>query len=269
MGATVGGRLREGGAEVRTSLRNRSAASADRARRHGLVAIDDDAELLRDAAFVLSIVPPAEAVGLARRLAPALADSDRKPLYVDCNAISPVTVAEVAGLVERTGAPFVDAGIIGGPPTAGAAGPKFYASGAAVARFAELRDRGLDVRPIEGGIGAASALKMSYGSLTKGLTALGSAMMLGAARAGVADVLKAELANSQPALKAWLDRQVPRMPAKAYRWIAEMDEVASYVGKPSPSAQMFEGVARLYDQLARSYAGDRRDIEALEKFVKG
>jgi hypothetical protein len=40
------------------------------------------------------------------------------------------------------------------------------------------------------------------------------------------------------------------------------------VGEPSPSAQMFKGVARLYEQLARSYEGDRREIEALSNFVK-
>jgi hypothetical protein len=110
---------------------------------------------------------------------------------------------------------------------------------------------------------------MAYGSITKGFTAIGAAAMLGATAAGVADPLKRELADSQPALKAWLDRQMPNMYAKAYRWVAEMEEVSAFVGKPSPSSQMFEAVARLYDQLARSHAGDRKDVEALADFVKG
>ncbi|HXP78220.1 MAG TPA: DUF1932 domain-containing protein [Stellaceae bacterium] len=269
MGAAVGGRLREKGAEVRTSLLGRSAKTAERARHHGLIAIDDDAQLVRDAAFVLSIVPPAEAVPLARRLAPALADSTATPVYIDCNAVSPVTVAEAATVIERAGCPFVDAGIIGGPPRPSAPGPKFYACGAAVERFASLREHGLDIRAVEGKIGTASALKMAYGSVTKGFTAIGAAAMLSATMAGVAEPLKRELADSQPALKAWLDRQMPNMYAKAYRWVAEMEEVSAFVGNPSPSAQMFQGVARLYDRLARSHAGDRRDIQALEEFVKG
>jgi len=269
MGAAVGGRLRENGVEVRTSLTGRSAKTAERARRHGLIALDDDARLVADAAFVLSIAPTAEAVPLARRLAPALADSTAKPVYVDCNAVSPATVAEVATAIERTGCPFVDAGIIGGPPRPGTPGPRFYACGPAVERFAALREYGLDVRAIDGQIGTASALKMAYGSITKGFTAIGASAMLGATAAGVADPLKRELADSQPALKAWLDRQMPNMYGKAYRWVAEMEEVSAFVGKPSPSSQMFEGVARLYDQLARSHAGDRKDIEALAKFTKG
>jgi L-threonate 2-dehydrogenase len=269
MGAAVGGRLREKGAEVRTSLVGRSPKTAERARRQGLVSIDDDAALVQDAAFVLSILPPAEAVPLARRLAPVLAHSATKPVYVDCNAVSPVTVAEAATAIERAGCPFVDAGIIGAPPRPGTPGPKLYACGPAAERFAALREHGLDVRPIEGKIGTASALKMAYGSITKGFTAIGAAAMLAAVTAGVADPLKRELADSQPALKAWLDRQLPNMYAKAYRWVAEMEEVSAFVGNPSPSSQMFQGAARLYDQLARSHDGDRRDIEALAEFVRG
>ncbi len=268
MGAAVGGRLREKGAEVRTSLVGRTAKTAERARRNGLTVVNDDAELVAGADFVLSIAPPAEAVPLARRLSPALADSSQKPIYVECNAVSPVTVAEAATAIGRTGCAFVDAGIIGGPPQPGAPGPKFYACGPAVARFATLREYGLDVRAIGGQIGTASALKMAYGSITKGFTAIGSAAILGATAAGVADTLRCELADSQPALKAWLDRQLPKMGAKAYRWVAEMEEVSAFLGKPSPSAQMYEGVARLYEQLARSYEGDKKDIEALAVFVK-
>lgn len=268
MGAAVGGRLRENGTEVRTSLVGRSAKTAERARRYGLTVVNDDAELVADADFVLSIAPPTGAVPLARRLAPVLKDSAAKPVYVECNAVSPVTITEAATAIARTGCGFVDAGIIGGPPRPGTPGPKFYACGPAVGRFATLRERGLDVRVLEGQIGTASALKMAYGSITKGVTAIGTAAILGATKAGVADALRRELADSQPALKAWLDRQLPNMYAKAYRWVAEMEEVAAHLGKPSPSAQMYEGVARLYEQLARSYEGDKKDIEALAAFVK-
>ncbi len=268
MGAAVGGRLTEGGAEVRTSLAGRSTKSAERAKRHGLIAVDSDAALLADAQFVLSIVPPAEALPLARRLAPALAASRAKPIYVDCNAVSPATVVEVAGALRSSGCAFVDAGIIGSPPQPGGAGPRFYAAGPAAPRFAELRECGIDVRVMEGEIGTASALKMAYASLTKGLTALGTAMMLAAAQAGVADTLKRELGESQPMLKAWLERSVPRMYPKAYRWVAEMEEIAAFLGDRSRGAEMFEGIAKLYERIARSYEGDRRDIDVLGGFVE-
>ena len=114
---------------------------------------------------------------------------------------------------------------------------------------------GLDIRIVGGGMGAASALKMSYAGITKGLTALGAAMMLGATRAGVAEALHAELAASQPALLPWFTRQIPSMYQKAYRWVAAMDEIADFLGDDPAAAKMFSGAARRYERLARDGRG--------------
>src|SRR6516165_5112444 len=89
----------------------------------------DERALLSGADYVLSILPPDQAEGLAARLAPALQSLPVKPVYVDCNAVSPQTAARIAAIVEPTGAAFVDGGIIGGPPREGYGGPAIYASG--------------------------------------------------------------------------------------------------------------------------------------------
>src|ERR1700726_1639576 len=116
MGAGVGRRLHESGAEVRTLLTGRSAASAERARAAGMVAAAAEGALLEGAVFFLSTLPPGEAEPLAHRLAPTLAALDRKPVYLDCNAVSPQTAISIGEAIAPTGAHFVDAGIIGGPP---------------------------------------------------------------------------------------------------------------------------------------------------------
>src|SRR5258708_16286962 len=119
MGSGVGKRLHQRGAEVRTLLSGRSAASAERAGAAGMKPALDERAWLGGADFVLSILPPGEAENLARQLAPALSALAKKPIYVDCNAISPQTAERVAAIVEPTGAKFVDGGIIGGPPRPG------------------------------------------------------------------------------------------------------------------------------------------------------
>jgi 3-hydroxyisobutyrate dehydrogenase-like beta-hydroxyacid dehydrogenase len=222
-------------------------------------------EEIAGADFLLSIVPPGEAVALAQRFAPRLQQNNRKPIYIDCNAVNPQTAAAVAGTVASTGCPFVDGGIIGAPPRPGSAGPRFYVSGPDAQRSAPLRDRGLDIRVVDGAIGDASALKMSYGGLTKGLTGLGAALVLAAGRAGVEDALRAELAASQPALLAYLSRSVPEMFVKAYRFVDEMDEVAAFVGHPAEQG-VYEGLAALYGRLAEDQAGPRQEIAALAAF---
>ena len=266
MGSGVGQRLVENGIEVRTALDGRSEATIARAKAAGMVGASDEQIAASD--MILSILPPGDALGLAERLAPALRAAAKKPIFVDCNALNPGTVLRIARVIEETGATFVDGGIIGGPPKPGSKGTKIYLSGAAAQRVAELAKYGLEMPIQPGPIGAASAMKMSYAGITKGFTALGAAMMLAATRAGTADDLRAELSASQPALFGWLTRQVPNMYSKAYRWVAEMEEIAQFVGEDPAARQFYEGAARLYERIAADYDGDQRETTALDRFCK-
>jgi putative dehydrogenase len=260
MGAGVGKRLAERGAEVRTLLSGRSEASAGRAKAAGMMAAADERDLLAGADYFLSILPPAEAEGLASRLAPALQSLAKKPIYVDCNAISPQTAERVAAIVEPTGATFVDGGIIGGPPRDGYS-PAIYASGQDAKRTEALKDYGIDWRIIEGPIGAASGLKMSYAGITKGTTAIAAAMLLGAARFGCAEALIAELSSSQPEMLKRMQRGIPGMYDKAYRWVGEMQEISDFLDANGPSAEMYRGIAGLYEYLAAAEAEDKPGLD--------
>jgi 3-hydroxyisobutyrate dehydrogenase-like beta-hydroxyacid dehydrogenase len=265
MGAAIARRLHERGAEVAVTLEGRGPDSAARAA--GLRQLPSEAELAAWADIVLSILPPGQALNLARRLAPVLGQRGEAVLYADCNAVSPTTAKAIAAAIP--GPRFVDIGIIGGPPGPAGPGPRLYASGDAAAALVPLAQFGIDLRPIEGGTGAASGLKMSYAGITKGLTALGSAMALGAARAGAAAALKAELEASQPGLVQYFARSVPDMFDKAYRWVAEMEEIADFLGD-APAAPIYAAMARHYAELARQRAdpspGDA--IESLAEFAR-
>lgn len=263
MGAAVGARLAENGIRVLTSLEGRSAASAARAKAAGMIAASDPEIAAAD--IVLSIVPPGEALPLAQKLAPALNAANKKPVYVDCNAVNPDTVKKIAAVIAQAGCPFVDAGIIGGPPRAGYNGPSFYVSGDDAGKIEPLNELGLVIRRMDGPIGAASAIKMSFGGITKGLIAIGSAMVLAAHRAGVSEALHEELAASQPAVLAYLTRMVPDMFPKAYRWVAEMEEIAGFTGSDA-EREMYEAIATLYERLAQDQAGAKDEISALAGF---
>ena len=265
MGAAVGKRLVDNGVKVLTSLKGRSAETATRAKAAGMAAAGDEEIAACD--FILSILPPGDAVALAERFQPALKASNSKPVYVDCNAINPKTVDRVAAVIAPTDCPFVDSGIIGSPPKPGDAGPRFYASGPAAPRFATLRQYGLDVRVLDGAMSAASALKMSYAGITKGTQAIGAAMMLAATRAGSADALFAELSSSQKDMFAWFKRGLALMPPKAYRWVAEMHEIAGFVGEDPTAHELYEGAAHFYERIAEDFDGDKKDVAALTEFL--
>ncbi len=264
MGSAVGKRLSASGAKVLTALAGRSAASVNRAAASGMA----DADNVRIAAadIILSIVPPGQAVALAESLAPAVRAAARKPVYIDCNAVSPQTVLRIGDIISETGACFIDGGIIGPPPEPDSRNTRLYLSGPDTTAAAVLQRHGLSVVVQPGPIGAASAMKMSYAGITKGFTALGAAMMLGAMRVGTADALVAELAISQPALVAWLTAQMPKMHSKAYRWVAEMEEIAAFLQQDPAGADFFRAAAGLYERIAADYAGAGAECRALDAF---
>ena len=241
------------------------------AAKYGIARVHDSYDaLIAQADFFLSIVPPGDALALANRLTPALARAARKPIYVDLNAVAPETAVAIGDVVTMSGAHYVDGGIIGAPPS-GNYSPKLYLAGDDAKSVERLAAYGLTIRTVHGAIGAASALKMSYAGLTKGLTALGTAMILGAIRADCADELRAELAESQPNMLAWLARQVPSMYPKAYRWIAEMEEIAAFLKDDPAAPAIYQGIARLYERVAevRNKSGtDDGELAELRRFCE-
>ena len=241
MGAAVGQCLVAAGHRVLWVPEGRSAASAARAAAAGLTAASGGlAGLVRKADVIVSVCPPKAALGVARQVA------GFGGVYADANAVSPATAREIAAIVEASGASYVDGGIIGTPP----ATPGFirlYLSGARAGEVQRLFAGGaVDARVIGGdalaggdasaggnalfggdALFAASAVKMAYASWTKGSAALLLAARALARAEGVEDMLLAEWGISQPGLAGRSERAAGSAGAKGWRWIAEMEEIAT------------------------------------------
>jgi len=120
---------------------------------------------------------------------------------------------------------------------------------------------------MDGPVGAASALKMCYAGINKGLIAIGSAMILAAERAGAGDALWTELEHSQAQLLARYGRAIPDMFSKARRWAPEMEEIAGFAAADPAAAQAFHAFAALYERLADDLDGEGTEIAALRDFL--
>ena len=252
MGHAVGAVLARHGARVITVLADRGAETRRRAAAAGIEDAGDDAALMRTADVVLSIVPPARAVALADRLADAARAAGATPAYVDCNAVAPETARRIAEIAAAAGLAFTDGGIVGPAPSVDGEQPRIYVSGPHAAASAALGQRGLDVRVVSTTVGDASAVKICYAALTKGVTALSTELTVAATALGVTDTLWAELADSQPQLFGRLQRQIPAAVPKAHRWVGEMAEIAKTFAACGLTPKLFEGAAELYDFVARN-----------------
>jgi hypothetical protein len=250
MGTGVARLLRDSGLRVVTALEGRSEPTRARAAAAGLEDAGSLAGAVGQADVLLSILPPGRALELARAVG-----RDAGPLYVDCNAVSPATALEIGRAV---GERYVDAGIIGGP-----AAPRVYASGPLASEIADLP---LDVRVLDGEIGQASALKMCYAALTKGLSALLAESMVTAGEHGVAGALRDELADSQPQFLAGAMR-LPGVVPKAYRWVAEMEEIAATFERVGLTPRMLLGAADVYRMVESARAGADAQLDSLDALV--
>ena len=60
---------------------------------------------------------------------------------------------------------------------------------------------------------------------------------------------------------------MPGMYSKAYRWVAELDEISDFVGKDHSENEMLSAAARFYERIADDFEGGKDEIATLDKFV--
>ena len=252
MGHTVGRVLSTHGLRVITCLQGRSERTRSLAESAKIADVPTYQALVSEAEVILSIMVPAQAKAAAQAVADALTETQAELIYADCNAIAPQTTRQLDEIITEAGGRFVDASIIGPPPRNPGA-TRFYASGPHVGDFEALTPFGLDVRPLGEEIGLASAIKMCYASLTKGLTALCTELLTAAEILGVSEALRAEFQMSQSALYQRMEGSLPGMPPKSRRWIGEMEEISATFGHVGLTPKILAGVADMYRFVGETY----------------
>jgi 3-hydroxyisobutyrate dehydrogenase-like beta-hydroxyacid dehydrogenase len=152
--------------------------------------------------------------------------------------------------VGARGATFVDGGIIG-PPARARGTTRLYLSGDEAPRIAALFKEGpLEAITVEGGPGAASALKMAYAAYTKGTSALLVGIRALAIHAGVEQALLAEWARSQGDVGARSERAAGETARKAWRFTGEMAEIAATFDDAGLPNGFFLAAGKIYESLA-------------------
>ena len=130
--------LKSHGVEVLTYDRDRAEVSRKRAENAGVKSLDSMNELVRQAELIVSIVVPSAATNVAAKVAEAASSAGRKGLvFLDANAISPMSADEIAMILRPAGVNFVDGCIIGSAAKMGK-GSIVYVSGADAARLRDL-----------------------------------------------------------------------------------------------------------------------------------
>ena len=245
MGVSVARSIRDGGHEVLWASEGRSTASRERANEHGLVDAGSLSAVCDRSEIILSICPPEAASDLANSVVAA----GFKGIFVDANAISPERMTAIDEQLSAAGISVVDGGIIGLPAWK-AHKTWLYLSGKDAGVVADCAGAGLLQTQVVGSeIGKASALKMCYAALSKGTTALICAILATADELGVRDELSGHWDRDEAGLAQVREMKMRGVTEKAWRYVAEMEEIASTFEAVGQTDGFHKAAADVYRRL--------------------
>lgn len=247
MGSALGARLRDGGARVVVALEGRSERTRRLAAETGLEDVGSLTALLRDASIVLSVVPPETALDAARSLEHE--SGDARPLVAELNAVSPAKARHVATTLGSVGSDTVD-GSISGPPPRNPGTTRIYLSGPRAAEVAALPFEGVERVVVSDVVGDASAVKMCTASVYKGRIAVLAQAFRAAKTHGVVDHVLADLVASGLADADRTGTTLGVASAKAWRYVAEMEEIAETQQAAGLTPDLFRSMVAVYADLA-------------------
>ncbi len=207
-------------------------------------------ECVESAAVVLSTVTTDVALTAATQCVPHLRPGQ---VYVDLNATTPAMKREIAALVSRQGADFVEGAILPAVGVMGAKSQVLVCGEKAAATAATLNALGLNFNDYGPEIGKASSFKMLRSVFSKGLEALLVECLLAGRRAGVADDLWREIvATLDAASFEQVGGNWVRTHGTAHRRrYQEMLQVAELLREMRVDAPMTDGTVALFERSTR------------------
>jgi 3-hydroxyisobutyrate dehydrogenase-like beta-hydroxyacid dehydrogenase len=251
--------LKSHGVDVLTYDKDRAEVSRKRGENAGARSMASMEELVKEAELIVSIVVPSAATRVAANVADAATKAGRKDLlFLDANAISPMTADEIARTLKPSGVNFIDGCIIGSASRMGK-GTIVYVSGPDAARMQALESFKIPIKVLGPSTNQASAFKVVYAGLTKGLQGLFSELFMGARRFGLLDEVRAQYEESFPGLIDKVAPSIVGLRIHAGRRAEEMDELTRTFNHHGLNSFMAPAVQKVLESIAALDTGKASD----------
>ena len=260
------------GAKVLTFAGDRSEATRKRAESVGVELVPSLEDLVSRADLIVSIVVPFAAKPVAQGVARALTKSGRSDLlYVEANAISPMTAEEIGQILTRARARYVDGCILGGAAKIDQ-GTVVYVSGEHASSLEPLNELGLCIKVLGTGLTQASAFKVIHAGLTKGLAGLFTELLVGAEKLGILDETLEDYERSYPGIASKVGQSMLSLPLHAGRRAEEMVELRETYNHHGLNPVMVPAVQKVLKGIAAlkpgEGAGASARAESLVEIIK-
>jgi 3-hydroxyisobutyrate dehydrogenase-like beta-hydroxyacid dehydrogenase len=247
MGISIAASAINNGHQVYWLPAGRSDKTRTRAEKYDLIGVQPLSQFCQSCEMIISICPP----HAAEEIVQSVIETGYKGLYLDANAISPQRAVQIGQILKANSIRFVDGGIIGGP----AWKPKetwLYLAGEYADEIAACFANGpLEIRIIGSEIGKASSLKMCYAAYTKGTTALLCAILATAESLNIREELYQQWDMDEEGSSDQITRRVQRVTAKAWRFEAEMKEIAATFREAGLPDGFHLSASEIYHRIAK------------------
>ena len=251
--------LKSHGVEVLTYDKDRGEVSRKRAENAGVTSVRSMNALVQEAELIVSIVVPSAAKKVAGKVAKAALKTGRKDLlYCDANAISPMTADAIARVLTPAEVNFVDGCIIGSAAKMGK-GTIVYLSGPQAERLRGLEAFNIPLKLLGSGTNQASAFKVVYAGLTKGLQGLFCELLMGARKFGLLNEIRAQYEESFPGLLGRVAPSIVGLQIHAGRRAEEMDELKRTFNSQGLDSFMAPAVQKVLQAIAALNVGQASD----------
>lgn len=249
MGASFGKLMTAADVRVVTSLKGRSAKTAQLSRDAAIEPLPSLAEVAAESTLVFSLAETSAAVQVAQSYASVAHLAPPGAIYVDANSIGPETVRRIEVIVSACGCDFVD-GAINGPAKTLSTGGTFFLSGPRADEVKGFLSPMMRVRVLGPQVGRASTMKMLLGGLTKGLCALFLELSSTAEQRQMLPDMMEACTMIYPGITTVIDRMLPTYARHAGRRSAEMRELEQTVRNSGIEPGVIAAVRELHQQLA-------------------
>lgn len=269
MGVSFGEHLIRTGFHVLTTCQDRSKETQERCERSMLQKVSGLETLIDVSDVIISLVPPKAAESVASAFINLFDQSRQKPLvYIDANAISPITSKKIGIIIENPQITYCDASIYGLSKNIGSTG-KLFLSGNNAHKIYDLFRETIDTVVVSNNIGDASAIKMLIGGINKELVAQFLELSRAAERLGLLDTFLHEGRIIYPALFEILDRLLPTYPKHSNRRVEEMNELAATIKSIGEKPRFATAAGKTFSELlGDNFKKQWREAEDVKKSIR-
>ena len=248
MGHSIAAILIKHGLRVVTCLEGRSQRTIELAEKTGIINLPKLEDVVTESQLILSVVTSSAAPGVGSGVAEAISRTGQGVLFAEANSISPMTSEDIDKTISAAGGKYIDACIIG-PAKALETKTVIYASGPYAHEIAKLGKFGLTVEVLGDSIGQASAFKMMYAGMTKGISSLAVELLVTAYSIGIFDEIMEKYRLDHPQLVGFIESILPGLPFRATRRSEEMAELVPVIKKEGFTPCMASGSQEVLKML--------------------